>query len=89
MCEVGGGAGESEGVEVRSWVSFNSKRMPPTHIRTQSSQNRVHKNKPGNRWESLIRNMSAKSGKWFRHASKVSNTALRDMMAMREHAKVR
>lgn len=43
MCEVGGGGGESEGIAVRGWVSFNSKRMPPIHISTQSSRNRYRR----------------------------------------------
>jgi hypothetical protein len=33
--------------------------------------------------------MRAKSGKWFRHASKVSSAAFSEMIAIREHANVR
>lgn len=44
---------------------------------------------PGKRRESLIRNINAKSGKWFKHASKVSNAALSEMMAIRADANVK
>jgi hypothetical protein len=37
---------------------------------------------PGSLWESFNRNMSAKIGKWFKHASAVSKTAFREIMAI-------
>jgi hypothetical protein len=45
--------------------------------------------KPGRRWESFNRNMSAKSGKWFKHASAVSKTAFKEIMAIRADAKAK
>jgi hypothetical protein len=87
MYEVGGGAGSlGEGLE-NCWVSRSSKRMPPFTI-SQSVAERQW-DIPGSLCESLIRSMRAKSGKWFRHASRVSNAAFREIIAMREHANVR
>ena len=44
---------------------------------------------PGSRRESLSRNINAKSGKWFRHASDVSNIALSTMMVILANAKAK
>jgi len=44
---------------------------------------------PGKRRESLIRNINANRGKWFKHANKVSNAALSEMMAIRADANVK
>ncbi len=43
---------------------------------------------PGKRLESLTRSISGKSGKWLRHASKVSKMALRVIIAILASAKV-
>ena len=44
---------------------------------------------PGNRRESLILSINAKSGKWFKQASHVSSRAFRAIMAILDVAKVR
>jgi len=87
MCEVGGGVRVLGDGLAGCWVSRSSKRMPPEFISLERLK--LYRDVPGKRCESLIRNIRAKSGKWFRHASKVSNAAFNEMIAMRAQANVR